>query len=584
MGDAREYSEVSEDRTEPFSQTEIQARLQRSRMEEFNAVNSSVPLDKLVVPPDDDIRILMRPLVRGRSVREDRSVMPMALRSDSEEEEPQEVLAVVQTARDVNFTINIPDLEVPNRRLLCVVYYDPASDNQVLVNRSNVPFTLSRVSQDPPESRGVTYNINPHFRKPLAPGTWRVNMDGTDLLDFRLLERPPMRVRLLQSPSSVSSGPSDVVNSAGKRSFVSGDDDGSPGKRRRSSGADGDEKEDSVIVFVPPSAGAKGKELVASTGHPLLDMQPDDTLEISQSGGVVGYTLTMGDHIASSTLSSVFTAQHSAVPGRSVVVKVVKTTLPAAAAANEGALANRVITQALTWLRELENHSKLKHKNIVQLYGGDARFLALYMEPVRAPNLTAWRSPDTDLFCGDRFDAMRILGDASNALEYVHRLRLEHNDLKPANILFSRERGAVLCDLGHSSEKGQHASGGTPWYMPPEYIGLRQRGPPSDVWALGVVMLYVMGKISLPDARAHRKHPRHLLWTIADVHHAQTPQSQATAVARMRAWLNEVTAVRNGLDVHDKLERVVHGMLSPNPKERLTFKDIINQLFIEQEG
>jgi hypothetical protein len=584
MGDAREYSEVSEDRTEPFSQTEIQARLQRSRMEEFNAVNSSVPLDKLVVPPDDDIRILMRPLVRGRSPREDRSVTLMVLRPKSEDEEPQEVLAVRQTARDPYFPLNIPDLEVPDRRLLCEVYYDPASDNQILVNRSNVPFTLSRMSQEPPESRGVSYNINPHFRKPLAPGTWRINMDGTDLLDFRLLKRPPARVRLLRSSSSVSSGSSDVVNSAGKRSFVSGDDDGSPEKRRRPSGAIGDEKEDNGIVFVPPKAGAKGKELVASTGHPLLDLQPGETLEISQSGGVVGCTLTMNDRIASSTLSTVFTAQHSAIPGRAVVVKVVNTTLPAGAAANESALANRVITQALTWLRELENHSKLKHKNIVQLYGGDARFLSLYMEPVRAPDLAAWRSFDTDLFSGDRFDALRILRDSANALQYVHRLRLEHNDLKPANILFSRERGAVLCDLGHSSQKGQRASGGTPWYMPPEYIGLRQRGAPSDVWALGVVMLYVMGKISLPDSRAHRRHPRHLLWTIADVHHAETAQNQAIAITRMRAWLNEITAVRNGLDVHDKLERVVHGMLSPNPKERLTFKDIINQLFIEEEG
>ncbi|KAK4129686.1 kinase-like protein [Parathielavia appendiculata] len=585
MGDAREYSEVSEDRTEPFSQTEIQARLQRSRMEEFNAINSSVPLDKLVVPPDDDIRILMRPLARDRSVREDRNVMPVALRPEVAEEEmtTQEVLAVRQTAHSVSYTINIPDPQIPDRRVVCIVYYDPASDNQILVNRSNVPFTISRISEEPEESRGVQYTINPDFRKALAPGTWRITMDGTDLLDFRLLERPPMRLRPVTSNPPVPSGPSDAVNSTGKRSFVSGDDDGSPEKRRRPSGADGDKKEDSVIVFIPPNTASKGKELVASTGHPFLDLQPNETLEIAHGGGVVGCTLTMQDRIASSTLSSVFTAQHSAIPGRSVVVKVVNTTLAPGQKANEGALANKVISQAQTWLREVENHSKLRHKNIVHLYGGDARFLSLYMEPVMIPNLAAWRTSGTDLFSGDRTDALRILEDAADALEYLHRLRLEHNDIRPANILFSRERGAVLCDLGHSTENGQRSPGGTPWYMPPEYIGLRQRGPPSDVWALGVVMLYVMGKMSLPESRSNRKHPRYLFWTIAHVHE-KSPQLQATAIARMRTWLNEITAVRNGLDVHDKLERLVHGMLAPNPKERLTMKDIVSQLFAEQEG
>lgn len=597
MGDIREYSELSEDKTEPFSQGEIQARLQRSRMEEFNTINSAVPLDKLVVPPDDDIRILMRPLARDRTVREDRNVMPLSLRAEAAEAEEmtQQVLAVRQTARDISFTVSIPDYRNPDRRLACIIYYDPASDNQILSNRSNVPFTLSRVSQEPEEIRGAQYQVNPEFHKPLTPGTWRITMGGTDLLDFRLLERRPVRLRTASSSSSESSaststsasasasgsGSGDVVNSSGKR--LLGDEDGpmSPEKRRRPTDPS-DKNENSVIRFLP--AGAKGKELVASTGHPLLDLQSGETLEVPRGAGLVGYTITKKDPIASTTLSSVFTAEYSEAPGRYVVAKVLKTTVPATAHTNEGALAKTVIRQAQTWLRELENQEKLKHKNIVQIYGGDARFLSLYMEPVDGRDLSArgvWRTSGTDLFAGDRSDALRILKDASSGLHYLHSLRLEHNDIKPGNILYSRERGAVVCDMGLSSEKGASTGGGTPWYVPPEYIGLRQRGPASDVWALGVVMLYVMGKISWPDIRAHRQHPRHLYWTIADVHEKER-QRQVTAVSRMRTWLNEVTAVRNGLDVHDKLERLVHGMLAPNPRERLTMKEIVNQLFVDQ--
>ncbi|AEO59575.1 hypothetical protein MYCTH_2307987 [Thermothelomyces thermophilus ATCC 42464] len=589
MGDIRESSGLSEDRTEPFSQTEIQARLQRSRMEQLDAINSAVPLDKLVVPLDDDIRILMRPLARDRTVRENRNVVPLSLPAETEEDETtQQVLAVRQTDRDVNFTVSIPDYRNPDRRLACILFYDPSSDNQILVNRSNVPFTLSRISQEPEETRGVRYEVNPEFEKSLSPGTWRITMDGTDLLDFRLLERRPVRLRAVStascdSSSSGSGSGSDVVNSSGKRSFVPGEDDpASPEKKRRPTNGAGDKKEDSVIMFVP--AGAKGKELVGATGHPLLDMQSNETIEVSRGAGLVGYTLTKKDPIASTSLSSVFTAEYSGAPGRYVVAKVLKTTLPANANANEGALAKTVIRQAQTWLRELENQEKVKHKNIVQIYGGDARFLSLYMEPVEGRDLSArgvWRTQGTDLFAGDRSDALRILKDTSSGLHYLHSLRLEHNDIKPGNILYSRERGAVVCDMGLSSEKGASTGGGTPWYVPPEYIGLRQRGPPSDVWALGVVMLYVMRKISWPDIRGDRRHPRHLYWTIAHVHEKR-PNLQVTAVSQMRRWLSEVNAVRSSLDLNDKLERLVHGMLAPNPRERLTMKEIVNQLFVDQ--
>ncbi|KAK4234978.1 kinase-like domain-containing protein [Achaetomium macrosporum] len=590
MGDLREYSELSEDKTEPFSQSEIQARLQRARMEEFSAMGSTVPLDKLVVPPDDDIRILMRPLSRDRAVREDQNLMPLALRAEEEDDAPHQVLAVRQTSRDINFTVTIPDYTNPSRRLTCVLYYDPASDNQILVNRSNVPFTLSRISEEPKESRGEQHQVNPDFNKALAPGTWRITMDGTDLLDFRLLERRPVRLRAISSSASDRSGTSDVVNSSGKRSFVAQEDDAvSPEKRRRPSDAVGDKKEeDRVIMLLPakiPSKVEKGKELSASTSHPLLDLQPDETLEVPRGGGLVGYTITKKEPIASTALSSVFTAEYSEAPGRYVVVKVLRTMSPAATNSNnEGAVAKNVIRQAQTWLRELENQERLNHKSIVRLYGGDARFLSLYMEPVDGRDLSAkgtWRTGGTDLFAGDRSDALRILQDIASALHYLHGKGFVHNDIKPGNILYNRERGAVLCDLGLSSEKPNASFGGTPWYVPPEFIGLGKRGAPSDVWALGVVMLYVTGKISWPDVRAHRAHPRHLYWSIAHVHERDR-SLQTPAVTSMRRWLSELTAVRSGLDIHDKLERLVHGMLAPNPKERLTTKDIVNQLFVEQ--
>ena len=53
-------------------------------------------------------------------------------------------------------------------------------------------------------------------------------------------------------------------------------------------------------------------------------------------------------------------------------------------------------------------------------------------------------------FHSSRDDAMRTLRDVSEALSHLHGRHLVYNDIKPANILYSPNRGAVLHDFGLS--------------------------------------------------------------------------------------------------------------------------------------
>ncbi|KAK3329225.1 kinase-like domain-containing protein [Apodospora peruviana] len=605
MGDLREYSEFSE-KTEPFSQSEIEARIQNARMEQLNAVaTSTVSLDHLVVPPDEDIRILVRPLTRSRSVSpgNQENCKWLALHAEVAEKEQSQhkVLAVTQTSRDIKFSVRIPveDLDdaLPRPPLWCELYYDPASDNQILVNRSDFPFTLLKASPRPADNGGEEYEVRPGLDKALIPGTWRIKFNEFEVLDFRILEKRPARLRLASNSSSDISALSEMVNSGGKRSFVADEDEPlSPEKKQRALG-DADKNEDGVIMFLPaktnplvfplPTA-EKDKELVAVNGHPLLELQTDETVEIPGGCELDEYTITKKESIASTSLSSVFTADHSKVPDGVIVVKVLKTRSPATAnGVGEG---RNVIRQADVWLRELQYQEDLQHRSIVRLYGGDARFLSLYMEHVDARDLSSrgtWRTTGTELFAGDRSDALRILRDITSALHYMHDRGLIHNDIKPANILYSPERGAVLCDLGLSTHARDPPSiGGTPWYVPPEFIAMKQRGPPSDVWALGVTMLYVLGKITFPDARGNRAHPRHIHWLIAKVHHHPRDRNpQPDAAANMRQWLNEINATRAALNMRDRMERLVYEMLVPNPNHRITtkeMKEMVGQLLNDQ--
>ena len=96
--------------------------------------------------------------------------------------------------------------------------------------------------------------------------------------------------------------------------------------------------------------------------------------------------------------------------------------------------------------------------------------------------------------------------DVSSGLEYIHAHNILHLDLKPQNILLGQGRQAKICDFGfsvqHNVESSVFYSGGTPSYIPPEYIPNGKLGRPADVWALGITMLFVLGLIPLPNGKS----------------------------------------------------------------------------------
>ncbi|QPG95113.1 hypothetical protein C2857_007691 [Epichloe festucae Fl1] len=601
--------DVSEERTEPFSQSEIDARFKGIRVEEPSAVSSDehVPLDVLQLEDHhhrQGIRILVRPLTKLNSAR---SVSPgsdncqwLALRAEvaSSEQPEHKVLAVTQTSKDIKFSVRIPGEsqdDSPRPPLWCELYYDPASDKVIFLNKSDVPLSLRKLSQTPLGSppSGESHIINPGLIKALRPGTWRIRVRDVAVLDFRILEKRP--VTLYQArpalPHQTSSLTSSTSNSSMKRA-LSPDGDEKRVKRRISDASH--QADDGVIMFLRPPAdplvfplpnGRESKELSVSNGHALLDTEQGETVAVPGVCELDEYQLTKRDPIASTALSAVYTADHSHVPDNIVTVKVLKTRV--ANAGDKPYVHERnVIRQADMWLRECQSQEDLQHESIVRYYGGDARYLSLYMEHIDAPDLTAanrWRSRQNDYFMGSRDDALRILRDIAGALGYIHGRKLVHNDIKPANILYSPERGAVLCDFGLSTPAANSPSGGgTPYYVPPEFIGTKSRGPASDVWALGVTMLYVLRKIAFPDSRARRHHPKPLYWQIAGINNPNAPYKQYgnghPAVSQMRSWLEEIYEVRESLNTKDRLERLVKEMLTANPNNRITMKKLLQEL------
>lgn len=199
------------------------------------------------------------------------------------------------------------------------------------------------------------------------------------------------------------------------------------------------------------------------------------------------------------------------------------------------------------------------------MLGSDARFQSIYTEYVDAKSLVRLRQPASDTFTGNASDVRRILADMASALDFVHSSRIVHNDVKPANILYSPARGAVLIDFGLSFVVGRPpTSGGSPWYLPPEFLhNWRSRGPLADMWALGVVTLWLLGRIPLPEKTTG--------WLIADIHPSSPgTQSHMKAMETMSYWLNQVKVARSKLNEEaGSLTYVVKDLLAPKLKERI---------------
>lgn len=118
----------------------------------------------------------------------------------------------------------------------------------------------------------------------------------------------------------------------------------------------------------------------------------------------------------------------------------------------------------------------------------------------------------------DPADVRRIGVQLASALAHVHAAGVVHRDVKPANVLLGDGLQARLADFGIAvaidgtvaTEAGCVV--GTAAYLSPEQARGQTVGPPTDVWALGLVLLEALtGRREYPGnaveaaiARLHR--------------------------------------------------------------------------------
>ncbi len=151
------------------------------------------------------------------------------------------------------------------------------------------------------------------------------------------------------------------------------------------------------------------------------------------------------------------------------------------------------------FLTEIETLKKLKHPNIVQLYGDGEQdgHLFYVMELVEGQTL------QEELQTGHRFDWQEVTTitiEVCQALKHAHDRGVIHRDLKPGNLLRTTDGHIKLSDFGiaklfgatHLTVAGSVV--GTADYMAPEQAEGKPITARTDLYSLGALMFTLLAR------------------------------------------------------------------------------------------
>jgi serine/threonine protein kinase len=215
---------------------------------------------------------------------------------------------------------------------------------------------------------------------------------------------------------------------------------------------------------------------------------------------IAGYRLL--ERLGEGAMGSVYKARQLSLD-RDVAIKVLSPAL-----SQDEAYVER-------FLREAKAVARLNHTNIISgIDVGDAGGIKyLVMEYADGTTVAALLRRGGAM---DEERALLIAQQMARALDHAHRAGLVHRDVKPDNVIVTREGVAKLCDLGLArldTAGGEiRARMGTPAYISPE----QARGDPdvdarADLYSLGASLFHMLtGREPFEGASASAVLARHL--------------------------------------------------------------------------
>ena len=224
----------------------------------------------------------------------------------------------------------------------------------------------------------------------------------------------------------------------------------------------------------------------------------------------------------------------SAPDGRKVAVKL----LPAHLAKQRPFLTR--------FFREAQASIKLQHDNIVRgvAVGEDAGNYYFAMEFVDGESVRSMMERSGPM---EPQEATQIIRQAAEGLAYAHENGIIHRDIKPDNIMVTKDGVAKVADLGLARQVDAEMTAltrtgvgmGTPYYMAPEQSSDAKRADArSDIYALGATWYHMVtgqfpfvGNTPLEILTKHLKEPLKSPHAVR----AEVPRGVSLTIERMMA-------------------------------------------------
>ena len=185
--------------------------------------------------------------------------------------------------------------------------------------------------------------------------------------------------------------------------------------------------------------------------------------------------------------------------------------------------------------------ARVRHPNTVSVYGVDSHDgrVGLWSDFIRGQTLAQWVEAE-----GPRSEKETVeIGMAlCDALSAVHHAGLLHRDIKPGNAMRADDGRILLMDFGLSHElHGEMRWGGTLDFMAPELLVGRPPSVQSDIYAMGVLLLFLStGKYQPASGNPQAISPA--LRQVIDGATNVDPQERYTSAGKLRDALASTLA------------------------------------------
>ncbi|MCP3902576.1 MAG: serine/threonine protein kinase [Planctomycetes bacterium] len=288
------------------------------------------------------------------------------------------------------------------------------------------------------------------------------------------------------------------------------------------------------------------------TRHQLDRLRMD--FEAKKSGQhIPGYRIVR--KLGSGAMATVFLARQLSLD-RLVAIKI----LPKKFSDNEKFIER--------FYKEGRSAAQLNHPNIVGAYdvgrAGDHHYFV--MEYVDGPTIHDRITKKQRI---SEKPAIEIVRQVAKALEHAHARGFIHRDIKPKNIMISRDR-VMLADLGLAraitDEEAARAEAGraygTPYYISPEQIrGELEIGPAADVYGLGATFYHmVTGRVPFEGKNPSSVMHKHLKSPLEPPDHVNPEISAGCAqVIEMMMAKKSKNRYQSAADLLEDLDLISRG-------------------------